>query len=236
MKFGPKNIFLKKILSGLNFYERAVGFPNFGNLEPLLKISSLFMSLLETVLASLDSLEGIVVSMESVLLVLDEVLSLVKLLDESIVMLFSKESCSFSWSSPSVFVFLVETVVPPPPPPVSSELQACLKLFKENFLTGLVISKTSDCLGLGDDRVSGVRKLANVERFLKLSKSENCRKVKFQAGNRIRQREFGQREQVGNENNAVGSPIDSRNANYFLCRRKLWRGQSLKINLSRRDR
>ena len=26
--------------------------------------------------------------------------------------------------------------------------------------------------------------------------------LKFQAGNRIRQREFGQREQVGNENNA----------------------------------
>ena len=163
MKFGQKLFFLKKILSGHNFYERAVGSPNFGNLEPLLKISSLFMSLLETVLASLDSLEGIVVSVESVLLVLDEVLSLVKLLDESIVMLFSKESCSFSWSSPSGFVFLVETVVPPPPPPVSSELQACLKLFNEYFLTGLVISKTSDCLGLGDDRVSGVRKLANVE-------------------------------------------------------------------------
>ena len=81
--------------------------------------------------------------MESVLLVYDVVRPLVKLV-----------------------LSLVERVVTVDIVPVSSELLVCFKLFSEYFL-GFVVS---GCFGLGEDTVSGVRKLSKKDKQWKTKK------------------------------------------------------------------
>ena len=82
--------------------------------------------------------------MESVLLVYDVVRPLVKLV-----------------------LSLVERVVTVDIVPVSSELLVCFKLFSEYFLGFVVLS---GCFGLGDDTVSGVRKLSKKDKQWKTKK------------------------------------------------------------------